>query len=398
MTFVYAAHPHDLPLPEVTALVGGKAANLGVMARELDLPVPPGLVITTAACRAYLAGGWPAGLDEEIRAGMAEVERQVGRRFGDADDPLLVSVRSGAPVSMPGMMDTILDLGLTDATEAGLARVSGDAAFARDCHDRLRTMFRDIVGQDAPDDPWRQLRLAVEAVFRSWNSDRARAYRRREGIPDDAGTGVTIQAMVFGNRGSDSATGVVFTRNPATGEAGLYGDVMFGAQGEDVVAGTHRTEPLASLDQRLPAVAAELRRDGARLEALLPRPVRHRVHHRGGPPVAPPGARRQAEPAGGAADRPRDGPRRALPALAPRGRRAGRAAARRSAARRDRPASGRRSRWRPGWPRRRAWRPARSSRTPRPPSGPPTRDGRRSWSGARPRPMTSTAWPARRGS
>ena len=268
MTFAYAlAHPHDLPLPEVTALVGGKAANLGVMARELDLPVPPGLVITTAACRAYLAGGWPAGLDEEIRAGMAEVERQVGRRFGDADDPLLVSVRSGAPVSMPGMMDTILDLGLTDATEAGLARVSGDAAFARDCHDRLRTMFRDIVGQDPPDDPWLQLRLAVEAVFRSWNSDRARAYRRREGIPDDAGTGVTIQAMIFGNRGSDSATGVVFTRNPATGEAGLYGDVMFGAQGEDVVAGTHRTEPLAALDTRLPAVAAELRRDGARLEA-----------------------------------------------------------------------------------------------------------------------------------
>jgi pyruvate, orthophosphate dikinase len=176
-------------------------------------------------------------------------------------------VRSGAPVSMPGMMDTILDLGLTDGTEAGLARVSGDAAFARDCHDRLRTMFRDIVGQDAPDDPWQQLRLAVEAVFRSWNSDRARAYRQREGIPDDAGTGVTIQAMVFGNRGVDSVTGVVFTRNPATGEPGLYGDVMFGAQGEDVVAGTHRTEPLASLDQRLPAVAAELRRDGARLEA-----------------------------------------------------------------------------------------------------------------------------------
>ena len=268
MTFVYTlAHPHDLPLSEVTALIGGKAANLGVMARELELPVPPGIVITTAACRAYLAGGWPAGLDDEIRAGMAEVERQVGRRFGDAGDPLLVSVRSGAPVSMPGMMDTILDLGLTDVTEAGLARVSGDAAFARDCHDRLRTMFRDIVGQDAPDDPWQQLRLAVEAVFRSWNSDRARAYRQREGIPDDAGTGVTIQAMVFGNRGADSVTGVVFTRNPATGEPGLYGDVMFGAQGEDVVAGTHRTEPLATLDQRLPAVAAELRRDGARLEA-----------------------------------------------------------------------------------------------------------------------------------
>ena len=157
-----------------------------------------------------------------------------------------------------------------------------------------------------------------------------------------------------------SATGVVFTRNPATGEAGLYGDVMFGAQGEDVVAGTHRTEPLASLDQRLPAVAAELRRDGRPPGGLLPRPVRHRVHHRGGPPVAPPGARRQAEPAGRAADGPRDGARRAVPAVAPRGRRAGRAAAGRAAARRDRPAPATPRRWRPGWPRRRAWPPARS--------------------------------------
>jgi pyruvate, orthophosphate dikinase len=164
------------------------------------------------------------------------------------------------------MMDTILDLGLDDATTAGLARVSGDPAFARDCHERFRAMFRAIVGRDAPDDPWQQLRLAVEAVFRSWNSERARAYRQREGIPDDAGTGVTIQAMVFGNRGADSATGVVFTRNPATGEAGLYGDVLFGAQGEDVVAGTHQTEPLAALDERLPSVATELRDDGARLE------------------------------------------------------------------------------------------------------------------------------------
>ena len=268
MTYVYALdHPHGLSPDEVTALVGGKAANLGVMSRELGLPVPPGLVITTAACRAYLAGGWPAGLDEEIRAGMAEVEGRIGRRFGEPADPLLVSVRSGAPVSMPGMMDTILDLGLDGATTAGLARVSGDPAFARDCQERFRTMFRAIVGHDAPDDPWQQLRLAVEAVFRSWNSDRARAYRQREGIPDAAGTGVTIQAMVFGNHGADSATGVVFTRNPATGEPGLYGDVMFGAQGEDVVAGTHRTEPLATLDARLPAVAAELRGDGARLEA-----------------------------------------------------------------------------------------------------------------------------------
>jgi pyruvate,orthophosphate dikinase len=268
MTCVYRLdHAHALPLEEVTALVGGKAANLGVMARELGLPVPPGIAITTAACRAYLATGWPAGLDEEIRAGMEDVERLAGRRFGDPRDPLLVSVRSGAPVSMPGMMDTILDLGLTETTAAGLAAVSGDPGFARDCHVRFRTTFREIAGQEAPDDPWLQLRLAIEAVFRSWNSGRARSYRRQERIPDTAGTGVTIQAMVFGNHGPVSGTGVVFTRNPATGEPGLYGDVLFGAQGEDVVAGTHRTEPLSALDERLPAVGAQLRDHAARLEA-----------------------------------------------------------------------------------------------------------------------------------
>ena len=267
MTLVYRLdHPHVLPPDEVTALVGGKAANLGVMARELGLPVPPGFAITTAACRTYLASGWPAGLDEELRVRMADVEAALGRRFGDPADPLLVSVRSGAPVSMPGMMDTILDLGLTDATADGLARATHDEAFARDCRRRFDAMFREIVGRDAPDEPWVQLRLAIEAVFRSWNSDRARAYRQREGIPDDIGTGVTVQAMVFGNRGADSATGVVFTRNPATGEPGLYGDVMFSAQGEDVVAGTHATQSLAVLDERLPAVARELREHATRLE------------------------------------------------------------------------------------------------------------------------------------
>ena len=267
MTRVYALdHEFGLPPADVTALVGGKAANLGVMARELGLPVPPGFAITTAACREYLAGGWPAGLDEELRDGMARIEAGVGRRFGDPSDPLLVSVRSGAPVSMPGMMDTILDLGLNDRTVVGLGTVASDPAFAEDCHQRFRRMFRAIVGSDAPDDPWAQLRLAVEAVFRSWNSDRAIAYRRREGIPDDIGTGVTIQAMVFGNHGDRSATGVAFTRNPATGEPGLYGDVMFGAQGEDVVAGTHATEPLSALDTRLPDAARGLRAHAALLE------------------------------------------------------------------------------------------------------------------------------------
>ena len=168
---------------------------------------------------------------------------------------------------MPGMMDTILDLGLNDATEAGLARASGSEAFARSCRERFEASFRSIVGAaDVPGDPWEQLRLAIEAVFRSWNSDRARAYRAKEGIADDLGTAVTVQAMVFGNRGTTSATGVAFTRNPATGEPTLYGDVLFDAQGEDVVAGTHATEPIAVLDERLPAVGAQLRETAARLE------------------------------------------------------------------------------------------------------------------------------------
>ncbi|MFL5770653.1 MAG: pyruvate, phosphate dikinase, partial [Chloroflexota bacterium] len=269
MTRAYALdHRFDLPRDEVLALVGGKAANLGEMlGPSLQLPVPPGFVVTTAICREFLASGWPDGLDDELRERMAEIASTVGRRFGDASDPLLVSVRSGAPVSMPGMMDTILDLGLNDTTERGLAAATGDPAFAAQCHDRLRSMFRSIVGgDDVPDDPWAQLRLAIEAVFRSWNGDRARAYRRRESIPDDLGTAVTIQAMVFGNRGADSATGVAFTRNPATGEPVLYGDVLFDAQGEDVVAGTHQTEPIAVLDERLPAVGAELRDVAGRLE------------------------------------------------------------------------------------------------------------------------------------
>ena len=267
VTYVYDfEHPAAIDLAERKAVLGGKAANLAVMATDLCLPVPPGFTVTTGACRAYLAEGWPDGLDDEIRAHVARVERIVGRRFGGPGEPLLVSVRSGAPVSMPGMMDTILNLGLTETTTRGIAEATGDEAFPADCRRRFRQMYRDIVGADAPEDPWAQLRAAVEAVFRSWNSDRARTYRRHEGIPDDLGTAVTVQAMVFGNRGADSATGVLFTRNPATGENRLYGDVMFDAQGEDVVAGTHRTESLAVLDERLPQVAAELRAASSRLE------------------------------------------------------------------------------------------------------------------------------------
>ncbi len=268
MPYVYAYdHRHDLDPAATTLLLGGKAANIATMAVDLCLPVPPAFTITTEACKAYLATGWPNGLDAELRTAMVALEAQVGRRFGDPADPLLVSVRSGAPRSMPGMMDTILNLGLNRDTEAGLATVSGNPGFARNCHDRFHAIYRDVVGVDeVPVDPWAQLRGAIEAVFRSWNSPRAKAYREHEGISDELGTGVTVQAMVFGNRGADSGTGVLFTRNPATGEDTLYGDVMFDAQGEDVVAGTHSTEPITCLDRQLPEVAAELRRYAETLE------------------------------------------------------------------------------------------------------------------------------------
>jgi pyruvate, orthophosphate dikinase len=259
--------PPSLALPELTRLLGGKGTNLVLMANQLALPVPAGFTITTNACREYLDGRWPAGLDDELHAHMERLGARVERRFGDTVDPLLVSVRSGAPVSMPGMMDTILNLGLNEATAAGLARAVDDADFAADCLRRFERSYRDVLGVDeVPDEPWLQLRSAIEAVFRSWNADRARAYRRHEGIPDELGTAVTVQAMVFGNRGPDSATGVLFTRNPSTGEPALYGDVMFNAQGEDVVAGDHLPQPLAELDNQLPEVAAELRRHAELLE------------------------------------------------------------------------------------------------------------------------------------
>jgi pyruvate, orthophosphate dikinase len=263
----FDAPPSDDPA-ELTRLLGGKGANLAVMANDLGLPVPPGFTITTQACNEYLRGRWPEGLDGELRDHMDRLGERVGRRFGDAADPLLVSVRSGAPVSMPGMMDTILNLGLNDATTRGLARAaSGGDEFAADCLRRFRDGFRAVIGvEDVPDDPWAQLRNAVEAVFRSWNSERAQAYRRHESIADELGTAVTVQAMVFGNRGEDSGTGVLFTRNPSTGEQKLYGDVMFNAQGEDVVAGTHATLPIADLDRRMPDVARELRRYAELLE------------------------------------------------------------------------------------------------------------------------------------
>ena len=258
-------HRHRLPPHEVRALIGGKAANLATMTVELGLPVPPGFVVSTEACRRYLAAGWPGGLDPELRAHMHSLERVTGRRFGGTS-PLVVSVRSGAPVSMPGMLDTILNLGLNEETTAALAEERGDPAFARACRERFVSMFGSVAGAPPPEDPWEQLRAATQAVFGSWNSDRARGYRRVEGISDDLGTAVTIQAMVFGNAGPRSATGVLFTRNPATGERAPFGDVLFGAQGEDVVSGGRGTFPVAVLAERMPEAARRLSRYAQVLE------------------------------------------------------------------------------------------------------------------------------------
>lgn len=268
MTYIYHFdEPPALPEEESLRLLGGKGHNLAVMRTKLGLPVPPGFTITTEAERAYLSEGWPEELERELRTHMERIGDEVGRRFGDDGEPLLVSVRSGAAVSMPGMMDTILNLGLTEDNVAALAEASGDPEFATESYERLLTMYREIVGVDeVPDDPWKQLRGAIRAVFESWNTPRARAYREREGIPHDLGTAVTVQAMVFGNLDDNSGTGVLFTRNPATGEPTPYGDVLFCAQGEDVVAGTHSTESIERLGHHLPEVAQELKTHAETLE------------------------------------------------------------------------------------------------------------------------------------
>ena len=277
-------------------LLGGKGANLAEMTR-LGLPVPPGFTVTTEACRAYLkAGDEPPGMSDEIGHHLAALEATMGRALGDPTDPLLVSVRSGGKFSMPGMMDTVLNIGLNNASVRGLADQSQDERFAFDSYRRLLQMFGstvfgidadvfsnplddlkaergvtqdvDLVSADLqelvgtfeqlidkhadrpfPQDPREQLDLAIRSVFDSWNTDRAVLYRRQEQIPDDLGTAVNIQAMVFGNRGPTSGSGVGFTRDPATGDAGVYGDYLQNAQGEDVVAGIRNTMSLADLDQ-----------------------------------------------------------------------------------------------------------------------------------------------------
>ncbi|MEV1145157.1 pyruvate, phosphate dikinase, partial [Micromonospora sp. NPDC049799] len=285
-------------------LLGGKGANLAEMTR-LGLPVPPGFTISTDACRAYLADGRPpVGLFDEVNDHLREIEVRLDRRLGDPHDPLLLAVRSGGRFSMPGMMETILDIGLNDATVAGLAAHSGDERFAWDSYRRLIQMFgrtvygvgaeefeRELetvraaagpdgpdaaalralvetykkvfaaqVGHDFPQAPHEQLYLAIRAVFESWNAERAVLYRRREHIPGDLGTAVNVMAMVFGNLGPDSGTGVAFTRDPATGATGVYGDYLADAQGEDVVAGIRNTVPLAELERIDPTSFRELTR------------------------------------------------------------------------------------------------------------------------------------------
>src|SRR5580700_2196053 len=306
MPYVYDFdHSHPRPPMELKDLLGGKGANLAEMTSVLKLPVPPGFTISTDACRAYMTGGWPKSLDAEVAAARTRLEKSMGKVIGDAADPLLVSVRSGAKFSMPGMMDTVLNLGLNDDSVEGLAKQTGDERFAFDSYRRFIAMYARIVlelpgeefdslfdaakelantesdagiptellrylvdayqqiverhtGKPFPQDPDDQLRGAIEAVFESWNSPRANAYRVRERIAHELGTAVNVQAMVFGNRDDRSGTGVGFTRDPATGAAGAYGDFHVNAQGEDVVAGIRNTDPLSALETRFPDVYREL--------------------------------------------------------------------------------------------------------------------------------------------
>ncbi|HWC12802.1 MAG TPA: pyruvate, phosphate dikinase [Acidimicrobiales bacterium] len=314
MTYVYAFdHRHSAPPMSLKDLLGGKGANLAEMTSVLELPVPPGFTITTDACRAYMVDGWPEGLSDEVVRHLEALEKAMGRRLGDPADPLLVSVRSGAKFSMPGMMDTVLNLGLNDESVKGLAAQTSDERFAYDSYRRFVQMYGRIVlgvpgeefealfeaakeaagtGSDAevpaavlaelvvsfkdvvsrhtgapfPQDPADQLRGAIEAVFRSWNGPRAVAYRVRERIAHELGTAVNVQAMVFGNRDDDSGTGVGFTRDPATGAQGAYGDFLVNAQGEDVVAGIRNTLALEEMKTLFPAVYEELQGIFGRLE------------------------------------------------------------------------------------------------------------------------------------
>ncbi|MFM8521126.1 MAG: pyruvate, phosphate dikinase, partial [Acidimicrobiaceae bacterium] len=306
MPFIFAFdHKHRRAPMSMKDLLGGKGANLAEMMSVLKLPVPHGFTVTTDACRAYMKGGWPKTLDKELATHVAQLEKKMGAKLGDPMNPLLVSVRSGAKFSMPGMMDTVLNLGLNDRSVQGLAKSTNDERFAYDSYRRFIAMYGRIVlgidgakfehpfedakksagvtsdaalsasslkalcetfksvvkaetGKEFPQEPVKQLRGAVEAVFRSWNGARAIAYRVREKISHDLGTAVNVQAMVFGNRDNNSGTGVGFTRNAATGENKPYGDYLINAQGEDVVAGIRNTEDLDALKRQFPSVHKEL--------------------------------------------------------------------------------------------------------------------------------------------
>ena len=238
-------------------VLGGKGAGLVEMV-ALGLPVPPGAVVSTSASRAYWQEGvMPSRLDWQTKRVVGLIERRIGRGFGSQELPLLLSVRSGALVSMPGMMDTLLNVGLNRGSLAGLGKVGGKR-FAADTFERFQTSFLRIVGRPAPEDPQVQLRLAMEAVCRSWNSERARAYRRENQIADDLGTAIVLQAMVFGNLDDQSGTGVVFSRNVTTGEKVLYGEFLPRAQGEDVVSGRVTPLPVSALAEANPTVYEEL--------------------------------------------------------------------------------------------------------------------------------------------
>ncbi|MEM2192234.1 MAG: pyruvate, phosphate dikinase, partial [Candidatus Hadarchaeales archaeon] len=295
-------------------LLGGKGAGLCTMA-QLGLPVPPGFVITTEVCRRYYeeGGKFPEGLLEELARAMERLEKLTGKKFGDPKNPLLVSVRSGSMLSMPGMMDTILNLGLNDAIAEGLAQLSGDERFALDAYRRFIQMFGKIVmgvdgkkfdeifeeqkkkreakadteltvedlreviqkfkqlikaetGKDIPSEPFEQLKMAVGAVFRSWNNQRAIEYRNFYKIPHDLYTAANIVTMVFGNMGENSGTGVAFTRNPSTGEKEIYGEFLFNAQGEDVVAGIRTPLKISELKLRNPEIYRQLQETSEKLE------------------------------------------------------------------------------------------------------------------------------------
>ncbi len=310
--WVYKAEEGDAGMKD---LLGGKGANLCQMTK-LDIPVPPVFIVTTEACNAFLAaaGRSPDGMVEQIDEGIVYLEEKMGRKFGDDENPLLVSVRSGAKISMPGMMDTVLNLGLNDKAVEGLARQTGNTKFAYDCYRRFINMYsnvvlgvdheffeeaitamrkkagvetdyelsadhlkelveiyKDIAREKAgkfPQVPREQLGMAIEAVFRSWNIPRAITYRKHNNIPNDLGTAVNVQCMVFGNFGDDSATGVAFTRNPSTGEAKVYGEYLVNAQGEDVVAGIRTPLKISSMESDMPEIYGQFDHICKRLEAF----------------------------------------------------------------------------------------------------------------------------------